>query len=68
MLFPAIAVDAPGASIRNAIADLWGNVWRIFWVGVIAVLPLLLATMVVGEIQALIFEDLNALPYRIRAA
>jgi hypothetical protein len=42
LLFPAIAVDAPGASIRNAIADLWGNVWHIFWVSVIAVLPVFL--------------------------
>jgi hypothetical protein len=68
LLFPAIAVDAPGTGIRNAIADLWGNVWRIFWVGVIAMLPLLLATMVVGGIQAMIFEDLNDLSLRIAFA
>jgi hypothetical protein len=68
LLFPAIAVDAPGTGIRNAIADLWGNVWRIFWVGVIAMLPLLLATMIVGGIQAMIFEDLNALSLRIAFA
>jgi hypothetical protein len=61
LLFPAIAVDGPGASIRNAIADLWGNVWHIFWVSVISVLPLLIAIIVVAGIQAMIFEDLNAL-------
>lgn len=68
LLFPAIAVDAPGASIRNAIADLWGNVWHIFWVGVIAMLPLLLATIVVALIQAMIFEDLNALSLQVAFA
>ena len=70
LLFPAIAVDAPGVGLRNAIADLGGNVWRIFWVGVLAMLPLLLVTMVVGGIQAMIFEDLNDVrtPSRVRAA
>jgi hypothetical protein len=68
LLFPAIAVDAPGTSIRNAIADLWGNVWRILWVGVLAVLPLLIATMVIGGIQATIFEDLNATSLRVAFA
>ena len=68
LLFPAIAVDAPGTSIRNAIADLWGNVWHIFWVSVIAMLPLLLATIVVGGIQAMIFEDLSALALRLAFA
>jgi hypothetical protein len=68
LLFPAIAVDAPGTGIRNAIADLRGNVWHIFWVGVIAMLPLLLATMVVGGIQAMIFEDLNDLSLRVAFA
>lgn len=68
LLFPAIAVDAPGTGIRNAIADLRGNVWRIFWVGVLAVLPLLIATMVVGGIQAMIFEDLSDLSLRVAFA
>ena len=43
LLFPAIAVDAPGASIRNAVADLWGKVWRIFCSGLLAVLPIAVA-------------------------
>jgi hypothetical protein len=68
LMFPAIAVDAPGTSIRNAVGDLWGNVWHIFWVGVIAMLPLLLATMAIGGIQAMIFDDLNALSLRIAFA
>jgi hypothetical protein len=68
LLFPAIAVDAPSAGLRNAIADIGGNVWRIFWVGVLALLPLLIATMVVGGIQAMIFEDLSDFPLRIAFA
>lgn len=42
LMFPAIAVDAPGLSFRNAAADLSGNVWRIFWTATVAVLPLML--------------------------
>ena len=68
LLFPAIAVDAPSAGLRNAIADIGGNVWRIFWVGVLALLPLLIGTMVVGGIQAMIFEDLSDVTLRLAFA
>ena len=40
-LFPAIAVDAPGATWRNAVADTKGYVWRIFLIGVSAFLPVM---------------------------
>jgi hypothetical protein len=41
ILFPAVAVDAPGANWRNAIADTRGYALRIFIVGLLAVFPLL---------------------------
>jgi hypothetical protein len=41
LIFPAIAVDAPGAGIGNALADIKGNVWRIFWVGMFACIPII---------------------------
>lgn len=39
ILFPAIAVDAPGATAANAYADSKGNVWRIFFIFFLAILP-----------------------------
>lgn len=41
VLFPAIAVDAPGATWRNAMADTKGNAWRILFIGLLAALPLI---------------------------
>jgi hypothetical protein len=57
LMFPAIAVDAPGMTLGNAVSDIRGNVRRIFWVGIVANLPLLLATFVVGVLQSAIFGD-----------
>jgi hypothetical protein len=39
--FPAIAVDAPGATLENALADTSGHFWRILATGFVAVLPAL---------------------------
>jgi hypothetical protein len=46
LLFPAIAVDAPGATapgatLRNSLADLRGAFWRIFAILVLVALPIL---------------------------
>jgi hypothetical protein len=51
ILFPAIAVDAPGASARNALADSKGFFWDMFFIGLLAMLPLvmLMALQVVIE-------------------
>jgi hypothetical protein len=69
LLFPAVAVDAPGISARNAVADLWGNVWRIFLAGTLAILlPMLALRMVVGVVQALLFEDTTNWPVRLAFA
>ncbi|MEA2928406.1 MAG: hypothetical protein QOG38_834 [Hyphomicrobiales bacterium] len=39
ILFPAIAVDAPGATWANAMAHTKGNVWRILFISMVAALP-----------------------------
>ena len=39
ILFPSIAIDAPGADWRNAMADAKGHSWRIFLVLLCAALP-----------------------------
>ena len=53
ILFPAIAVDAPGADWPNAYADSRGNFWRIFGIILLTMLPLLmgglLAAAILGE-------------------
>jgi hypothetical protein len=51
LIYPAIAVDAPGATAVNALADSHGHGWRIFALAFAAVLPIALAGMV---LQALI--------------
>lgn len=39
ILFPAVAVDAPGADWRNAMADTKGHSWRVFFVLLCVILP-----------------------------
>jgi hypothetical protein len=41
LLFPAVAVDAPGASFANALADAKGHIWRIFATGLLAGVPMM---------------------------
>ena len=50
ILFPAIAVDAPGATWRNAMADTKGSVWRILFIGLVAALPLIGLALLLGLI------------------
>ena len=52
ILFPAIAVDAPGATWRNAMADTKGNAWRILFVSLLAALPIIVTVIVVAVIGA----------------
>jgi hypothetical protein len=42
MLFPAIAVDAPAADWRNAMADTKGHTWRVLFVMLVTWLPILI--------------------------
>jgi hypothetical protein len=41
LLFPAVAVEAPGAGFANALADAKGHLWRIFATGFLAGVPLI---------------------------
>ncbi len=45
ILFPAIAVDAPGAQWRNAYFDTKGHTWRVLGIVVLAALPALMVAM-----------------------
>jgi hypothetical protein len=51
VLFPAIAVDAPGATAANAFADTKGHVLGIFLIWLVALVPLA-AMMVVTAVTA----------------
>jgi hypothetical protein len=42
IVFPAFAVDAPGASLKNAYADTKGRAWRILGILLLAHLPFVL--------------------------
>ena len=48
VLFPAIAVDAPSATARQAFADTRGHFWNIAIIGFVAALPILAATLVLA--------------------
>ena len=50
ILFPAIAVDAPGATWRNAMADTKGSAWRILFIGLVSALPLIGLALLLGLI------------------
>jgi hypothetical protein len=41
MLFPSIAVDAPSADWRNAMGDTKGHSWRVFFVLICTMVPLM---------------------------
>jgi len=56
ILFPAIAVDATGATAANAYADSKGCVWRIFFIFALAVFPFVVLAV------ALFFLGLISIP------
>jgi hypothetical protein len=50
IIFPAVAVDAPGATWRNVMADTKGYVWRIFLFGLVACLPFIVIALAFGAL------------------
>lgn len=50
LLFPAVAVDAPGANVENALVDAKGHVWRIFATGLMAGLPWMMIAYLIPSI------------------
>ena len=53
ILFPAIAVDVPGASLRNVTADTKARSWLILKSFFIVLLPVLAGLLAVGLISEL---------------
>jgi hypothetical protein len=51
ILFPAIAVGAPGASWRNAIADCEGHTWRVVAILCVTVIPIMGIQIAISEIH-----------------
>ena len=64
VLFPAIAVDAPGANWRHALADTEGHAWDIFFVILVAMLPFVIvmfvAAVAVVLLRAIVGDDVVA--------
>lgn len=52
-LFPAIAIDAPDATWRAALAASKGHVWRIFLIGLATLLPVMVAGALAQRFAAL---------------
>jgi hypothetical protein len=52
ILFPAVAVDAPGADWRNAMADTKGHSWRVFFILFCVIVP---PAIVVAILLAIFF-------------
>ena len=52
ILFPAIAVDALGASARNAFADSKGFFWDTLFICFVAMLPLVVLTMLLVVLES----------------
>jgi hypothetical protein len=50
IILPAVAVDAPGATWRNVMADTKGHVWRIFLFSLVASLPLIVLILAFGAL------------------
>jgi hypothetical protein len=46
LLFPAIAIDAPDVSWRNALCDTKGHSWQVFWIIVVTALPMFILIFV----------------------
>jgi hypothetical protein len=70
VLFPAIAVDAPGATPANAFADMQGFALDVFLICVLAILPIVaVEQMLVGmraqTFAAVIFDTLVNLAVRV---
>jgi hypothetical protein len=52
ILFPAIAVDAPGATVSNAFADSQGHVLGILFISLVATIPVAAYIFIVGTLLA----------------
>ncbi len=64
IMFPAIAVDAPGADPRRAFEDTRGHGWYIFFLFLVPFIPSLLVVALIGAVS-LVFRSLGGLLFLV---
>jgi hypothetical protein len=64
IMFPAIAVDAPGADPRRAFEDTRGHGWYIFFLFLVPFIPSVLLLALVGAVTA-VFRSLGGLMFLV---
>lgn len=63
LIFPAVAVGAPDMDWRRAIADTGGHVWRIVFIIVGAMLPLVIAVVIFAVAAATVLQIARSIPH-----
>jgi hypothetical protein len=53
LLFPSTAVDSPGATLSDAMADSSGYAWRIVFISLLTMLPVIVIAIVVAIVLAM---------------
>jgi hypothetical protein len=67
ILFPAIAVDAPGATPRRAFDDTRGHGWYIFFVYLLPFIPSLLIGLLIGRAVTILMPGAGYVVYLVLA-
>jgi hypothetical protein len=67
ILFPAIAVDAPGATPRYAFDDTRGHGWYIFFVCLVPFIPSLLVALLIGRVVTVLMPGTGYVTFLILA-
>ena len=65
ILFPAIAIDAPGATWNNARRDTKGSSWRVLFIFVCTALPNLVVSALIGVLLVLLPEFNSGVAWRV---
>jgi len=60
LLFPAVAVDAPGVAWTNALQDTRGHTWRMLLIVILTAIPLVLGVMLVSGALYYVLTGLGA--------
>jgi hypothetical protein len=65
ILFPAIAIDAPGATWSNARRDTMGSSWRVLFIFVCTALPELIVSALIGFLLVLRPEFKSSVDWQV---
>lgn len=65
ILFPAIAIDAPGATWNNARRDTKGSSWRVLFIFVCTALPNFVVSALIGVLLVLLPEFNSGVAWRV---